>query len=86
MSERLMFSSSVSEQADPLALPETTTYKRRKRLRLRRKGFAARTAGEARTAAGAWLNDFNRHGPLDIQNISTRRLPDRFLTVVSYVR
>jgi hypothetical protein len=56
----------------------------RARKRVRRKRFAARTAGKARTAAGEWLRDFTRHGPLQIQKIATREYQDEFLTVVTF--
>jgi hypothetical protein len=57
------------------------------RRRVRRKRFAEETAGKARLAAGEWLRDFSRHGPLEIRKITTsacRR--DKFLTTVTYVR
>ena len=56
------------------------------RPRVRRKRFAARTAGKARTAAGEWLHDFSRHGPLQIRTIRTECYRDTFLTMVTYTR
>ena len=56
------------------------------RPRVRRKRFAAVTAAKARIAAGEWLHDFSRHGPLDIRRIKTDRHRDVFLTMVIYTR
>jgi hypothetical protein len=60
-----------------------------KRLRdvpvgLRRKEFAAYSAGEARTAASQWLNNFRDHGPLDIRSIKTHEDRDLFVATVFY--
>ena len=46
--------------------------------------FVADSAGEARSAAARWLDDFTAHGPLDIQNIRTSEHQSRFVTVVAY--
>lgn len=60
--------------------------RRPRRPRVRRKRFAEPTPGKAREAAGEWLRDFSRHGPLQIRKIATRECRDRFLTVVTYTR
>ena len=52
--------------------------------RVRVKEFIAESAGEARSAAARWLDDFSEHGPLDIQNIRTSEHQNRFVTVVAY--
>jgi hypothetical protein len=46
--------------------------------------FSADTAGAARDAASSWLNDFNLHGPLEIESIKTSAYGGRFVAVVSY--
>lgn len=56
------------------------------RRRVRRKRFAEQTPAGARAAAGRWLSDFSRHGPLQIRRIATRRCSDLFLTEVTYTR
>lgn len=56
------------------------------RPRVRRKRFAAPSASKARIAAGEWLHDFSRHGPLEIRRIKTDRHRDVFLTMVIYTR
>jgi hypothetical protein len=56
------------------------------RPRVRRKRFAEATAGAARTAAGEWLRDFTRHGPLEILRIATQPCQAKFLTTVIYTR
>lgn len=51
---------------------------------VKRKEFAAYTAGEARTAASAWLKNFKDHGPLDIHGIRTSEDRDLFIATVTY--
>ena len=51
---------------------------------VKRKEFAAYTAGEARTAASQWLKNFKDHGPLDIRSIRTSEERDLFIATVSY--
>ena len=46
--------------------------------------FSADSAGEARSAAGEWLNDFSNHGPLEIKSITTTLYRDKFVAVVAY--
>lgn len=46
--------------------------------------FSGDTAGAARNAASAWLNDFNLHGPLEIESINTGAYEGRFVAVVAY--
>jgi hypothetical protein len=50
----------------------------------RTESFTAASAGKARTAATAWLSDFSRHGPLQIESIITAAKQDQFVTVVTY--
>lgn len=76
---------------DAVALPRNgrarrIAERRHSRPRVRRKRFAERTAGQARTAAGEWLHDFSSHGPLQIRKITTDRHRDIFLTMVIYTR
>jgi hypothetical protein len=59
---------------------------RSRRPRIRRKRFAEPTPSQARVAAGEWLRDFSRHGPLQIRRIATRPCSDLFLTEVTYTR
>lgn len=52
--------------------------------RIRVKEFTAESAGEARSAAARWLDDFSEHGPLDIQHIRTSEHQGKFVAVIAY--